>query len=88
MLGALYPVAILLILLSFVPELEKRRGVYPLCIGFAAVQSIAAALPLGPVTAAANAVPLAAAGFGWVLPALAGLALALAAGGADPLRHG
>ena len=87
-LGALYPVAILLILLSFVPGLEKRRGVYPLCIGFAAVQSIAAALPLGPVTAAANAVPLAAAGFGWVLPALAGLALALAAGGADPLRHG
>ena len=87
-LGALYPVAILLILLSFVPGLEKRRGVYPLCIGFAAVQSIAAALPLGPVTAAANAVPLAAAGFGWVLPALAGLALALAAGGADPLCRG
>lgn len=69
-LGALYPVAILLILLSFVPGLEKRRGIYPLCIGFAAVQSIAAA------------------GFGWVLPALAGLALAFAAGGADPLRHG
>ena len=33
-LNALYPVAILLICLSFVPELEQRHPlVYPLCIG-------------------------------------------------------
>ena len=72
-LNALYPVAIMLITLSFVPGLEQRRWVYPLCIGCTAVQSIAAALPLGPLSALANALPLAALGFGWVLPAVAGL---------------
>ena len=73
-LNALYPVAILLICLSFVPELEQRHPlVYPLCIGCTAVQSIADALPLGALSALANALPLAALGFGWVLPAAAGL---------------
>ena len=72
-LNALYPVAIVLIALSFVPGLEQRRRVYPLCIGCTAVQSIAAALPLGPLSALANALPLAALGFGWVLPAVVGL---------------
>ena len=72
-LNALYPVAIVLIVLSFVPGLEQRRRVYPLCIGCTAVQSIAAALPLGPLSALANALPLAALGFGWVLPAVVGL---------------
>ena len=72
-LNALYPVAIMLIALSFVPGLEQRRRVYPLCIGCTAVQSIAAALPLGAVSALANALPLAALGFGWVLPAVVGL---------------
>ena len=37
-------------------------------------QSIAAALPLGVLSATANALPLGSIGFGWVLPALAGLA--------------
>lgn len=72
-LNALYPVAIVLIVLSFVPGLEQRRRVYPLCIGCTAVQSIAAALPLSALSALANALPLAALGFGWVLPAVAGL---------------
>ena len=72
-LNALYPVAIVLIVLSFVPGLEQRHRVYPLCIGCTAVQSIAAALPLGALSALANALPLAALGFGWVLPAAAGL---------------
>ena len=72
-LNALYPVAIVLITLSFVPGLEQRCRVYPLCIGCTAVQSIAAALPLGPLSALANALPLAALGFGWVLPAVVGL---------------
>ena len=44
MLNALYPVAILLICLSFVPELEQRHPlVYPLCIGCTALQSVASA---------------------------------------------
>ena len=45
-----------------------------LCVGLTALQSIAAALPLGVLSAAANALPLGSIGFGWVLPALAGLA--------------
>ena len=73
-LNAIYPAAIVLILLSFMPGLEKHRAVYPLCMGLTALQSIAAALPLGAVSAAANALPLGSMGFGWVLPALAGLA--------------
>ena len=72
-LNAIYPVAIVLILLSFVPGLERRRAVYPLCIGCTAVQSITAALPIPAVSAAANALPLGSLGFGWVLPAAAGL---------------
>ena len=82
-LNAIYPAAIVLILLSFMPGLEKHRAVYPLCMGLTALQSIAAALPLGAVSAAANALPLGSMGFGWVLPALAGLAGMLQ--GAGPL---
>ena len=73
-LNAIYPAAIVLILLSFLPGLEQHRAVYPLCVGLTALQSIAAALPLGALSAAANALPLGSIGFGWVLPALAGLA--------------
>ena len=73
-LNAIYPAAIVLILLSFLPGLEQRRAVYPLCVGLTALQSIAAALPLGALSAAANALPLGSIGFGWILPALAGLA--------------
>ena len=76
-LNAIYPAAIVLILLSFMPGLEKHRAVYPLCMGLTALQSIAAALPLGAVSAAANALPLGSMGFGWVLPAAMGLAAGL-----------
>ncbi len=78
-LNAIYPIAIVLILLAFVPGLEQRRWVYPLCVAFTAVQSVAAALPLGPLTSLAKLLPLASVGFGWVLPALAGLGIGLAA---------
>lgn len=77
-LNAVYPAAIVLIILSFVPGLEHDRAVYPLCVGLTALQSIAAALPLGRLSTLANALPLAALGFGWVLPALTGLLLGLA----------
>lgn len=73
-LNALYPVAILLICLSFVPGLEQRHPlVYPLCIGCTALQSVASALPLGPLSALAKALPFGAVGFGWVLPAAVGI---------------
>lgn len=74
-LNAVYPIAIMLILLAFFPGLERRRAVYPLCIAFTAVQSVCAALPLGAFTSLAEALPLARYGFGWILPALAGLVL-------------
>ena len=76
-LNAIYPAAIVLITLSFLPGLESRRAVYPLCVGCTAVQSIAAALPLGPLSALANALPLAGLGFGWVLPAAAGFIIGI-----------
>lgn len=72
-LNAIYPVAIVLILLSFIPGLERHRAVYPLCTACTAVQSIAAALPLGPLSTLANTLPLARLGFGWVIPAVVGL---------------
>ena len=78
-LNAIYPIAIVLILLSFVPGLDRHRMVWPLCVGLTSVQSIAATLPVDAVSAAANALPLGSAGFGWVLPALAGLVLVLLA---------
>ena len=46
---------------------------HPDLMGAPGVQSIAAALPLGALSALANTLPLAALGFGWVLPAVIGL---------------
>ena len=76
-LNAIYPIAIVLIALSFLPLAAKKRAVWPLSIAFTAAQSICAALPLGPLSAAANALPLASLGFGWLLPACLGLALGM-----------
>ena len=68
-LNAIYPAAIVLIFLSFLPGRFQRCSVYSWAIGLAALQSIPAALPLGPVAALANNLPLGALGFGWLLPA-------------------
>ena len=81
-LNAIYPAAIVLIALSFVPRLEAHRLVYPVTVGLVCVQSVVAALaksglsiPL--VTAAAAKLPLSALGFGWATPAVFGLVLGL-----------
>ena len=81
-LNAIYPAAIVLIALSFVPQLAPFRLVYPLAVGLTCVQSVTEALAHSglsiPVwTDAVAALPLTGAGFGWVLPALAGLLLGL-----------
>lgn len=81
-LNAIYPAAIVLIVLSFVPQLAAFRLVYPLAVGLTCVQSVTEALAHSglsiPVwTNAVAALPLAAAGFGWVLPALIGLLIGL-----------
>ena len=74
-LNAIYPTAIVLIFLSFLPGRFQRCSVYSWAIGLTALQSIPAVLPLGPVSAFASALPLGGLGFGWVVPALAGVLL-------------
>lgn len=81
-LNAIYPAAILLIFLSFLPARFQKQSVYGWTIGLASVQSVAAALPFAPLARLANALPLGSVGFGWVLPAVLGFII-----GAKPLRH-
>ena len=78
-LGAIYPVAIVLILLSFFQRwIGALRFVYPVSIAFTGVFSVLYSLydigfPLEPLAH----IPLASLGLGWVLPALAGVAAGL-----------
>ena len=74
-LNAIYPAAIVLIFLSFLPGRFQRCSVYSWAIGLTALQRIPAALPLGPVAALANNLPLGALGFGWLLPAAVGMGI-------------
>ena len=76
-LNAIYPVAIVLIVLSFLPKPEKHGAVYRLCIAFTAVQSIAAAFPIPVLSPLLRALPLNALGFGWLMPAAVGLLIGL-----------
>ena len=76
-LNAVYPIAIVLIALSFAPFAAKKCAVWPLTIACTAVQSVCAALPLGPLSSLANALPFSSLGFGWLLPAAVGLVLGL-----------
>ena len=72
-LHGLYPVAIVLIVLSFLPAQFQKRPAYVGCVALTAAQSVLAALPL--TTVFANALPLGQFGFGWVVPALVGLGI-------------
>lgn len=72
-LHGLYPVAIVLIVLSFLPAQFQKLPAYVGCVALTAAQSVLAALPL--TTAFANALPLGQFGFGWVVPALVGLGI-------------
>ena len=74
-LNAIYPAAIVLIFLSFLPKPFQKQPVYVGCVALTAAQSILAALPVPAVSSAANALPLGSSGFGWALPALVGLVL-------------
>ena len=76
-LNAIYPAAIVLIALSFVPRLAAYRWVYPLAVGLTCVQSVADAFALPGLSALLDRLPLAGLGFGWATPALAGLLLGL-----------
>ncbi|MDO4270658.1 MAG: branched-chain amino acid transport system II carrier protein [Eubacteriales bacterium] len=81
-LNAIYPAALVLILLSFAPRLGAYRLVYPLTVGLACAQSVVEALAQSglrlPLLADAfDRRPVAAHGRGWAAPARAGLALGL-----------
>lgn len=71
-LNAIYPIAIVLILLFYIPKRKPHRFLSPFCVGFTALQSIPAALPMGILSRLANSLPLASLGFGWLIPALLG----------------
>ena len=85
-LNAIYPAAIVLILLGLSHGLwQGRRLVYPLTVAAAAVTGVVhaldqAGLALGPVTALFRRLPLYAEGFGWAPAAAAALLLGVAVG--------
>ena len=79
-LGILYPMAIVLIALSFFHRwLEGKRWVYPLSVLFAGTFSVLDALKdlIPGLEGVLKAVPLASIGLGWVLPAAVGIVLGL-----------
>ena len=76
-LNAIYPIAIILIVVEFLPGRFQRTSVWRLSILFTAIQSIPAALPFGPLSTLMNALPLSSLGFGWLLPALIGIGAGL-----------
>ena len=76
-LNAIYPIAIILIVVEFLPGRFQRTSVWRLGILFTAIQSIPAALPFGPLSTLMNALPLSSLGFGWLLPALIGIGAGL-----------
>ncbi len=86
-LNAIYPVAIVLIVLSFMNRgMGRGRGMYPWAISLTAVVSIIYALeqtklPIPWITKAASLLPGYGLGLGWMIPAAAGMALGLIFGG-------
>lgn len=82
-LNILYPISIVLIALSFLPEkFQRMSALYPITIAFTSVASILYALRdlkllIPVVDSALAAVPLADLGLGWVLPALVGFSLGI-----------
>ncbi len=77
-LNIIYPVAIVLILLSFLHRfLVKRPRVYPVTVLFTGVASFLLELERLTFSDGLSFIPLASLGLGWVLPALAGLIVGL-----------
>ena len=91
-LGAIYPVAIVLILLGLSHRLwRSNRFAYPLTVGAVGIVSVLSVLdgeglPLGALGRLCRQLPLYDAGFGWVCTALAALALSAVLGFLLPSR--
>ena len=82
-LNALYPVAIVLIILAYAhPLIKNYMEIYPWVIACCGISSIVSALAqkgihiLG-ITTWVKSIPLYELGFGWVIPSLAGVVLAV-----------
>lgn len=80
-LNCLYPVAIVFIILAFLPQwFQHGKYLYPLTVAFAAVFGIIYALDqikvvIPGVTKAAEMLPMYTQGLGWVCPVIAGVVL-------------
>jgi LIVCS family branched-chain amino acid:cation transporter len=77
LLVTVYPIAIVLVLLTMAGKLVKSRGIYVGAVAGAIATSLfdaltAAGLPIGPVNDAIAMIPLASAGFPWIIPAVVG----------------
>ena len=81
LLSALYPPAIVLVLMGmFAKTFDRWRWSWPLAVGLAAVVSVATSLcdVIAPDTwTVLDALPLAGVGMGWVLPAAVGLVVGI-----------
>ena len=77
LLVTVYPIAIVLVLLTMAGGLVKNRGIYVGAVAGALATSIfdaltAAGLAIGPVNDVIAKIPLAGIGFPWIIPAIIG----------------
>jgi LIVCS family branched-chain amino acid:cation transporter len=77
LLVTVYPIAIVLVVLTMAGKLVKNRGIYVGAVAGALATSIfdaltAASLPIGPVNDLIAKIPFAGIGFPWIIPAVIG----------------
>ena len=82
-LNAIYPVAIVLIILAYIePFIGRYRAIYPFVVTFCVISSIIEALEkknivIYGITSLMKQMPFYNAGFGWIIPSIVGVILAI-----------
>lgn len=82
-LNAIYPVAIVLIILAYIePFIGRYRAIYPFVVTFCVISSIIEALEkknivIYGITSFMKQMPFYNAGFGWIIPSIVGVILAI-----------
>lgn len=82
-LNAIYPVAIVLIILAYIePFIGRYRAIYPFVVTFCVISSIIEALEkknivIYGITSLMKQMPFYNAGFGWIIPSIVGMILAI-----------
>lgn len=82
-LNAIYPVAIVLIILAYIePFIGRYRAIYPFVVAFCVISSIIEALEkknivIYGITSLMKQMPFYNAGFGWIIPSIVGVILAI-----------